>query len=418
MIRRGLVLEGGGAKGAYQFGCLWALAEHRIEFAAISGTSVGALNGALVAYDRLKEGRDYWSHLSPRKVVTPRYRWLPFSSLLMLYLASYWANRDETLPPFTTRTLGITFLYFLFMVALIGFAPLLDRSMEAPPEWGFWPRVGFASAVYGLILILWIAQWLLRRARFSVVEPRPIRNLVSRIISGHEPRMPLYITLTRQSAAFDPDRPRMYYGKRNDTLVWGAVPDEYAFPEYLNLGKMPPGLREEALLASAALPLGIFPSVELGGVTYVDGGVADNLPLDPLIRTEQCEELVIIALRPWTEAALKSHWQEKERLTRLQQLSPDDARQLYFDELSRRGGDPLHAEPFNPPVNLPLAEPASWPARVVLICPDKPLGSFLTGTMRFSGRYARRLLQQGYLDATRVINGRGAANSQFPLPSP
>src|SRR5688572_25310 len=60
MMKRGLVLEGGGAKGAYQFGCLLALAEHGIQVDAIAGTSVGALNGALVAYDRLAEGREYW----------------------------------------------------------------------------------------------------------------------------------------------------------------------------------------------------------------------------------------------------------------------------------------------------------------------------------------------------------------------
>ena len=72
MMKRGLVLEGGGAKGANQFGCLLALAEHGIQVDAISGTSVSAPNGALVAYDRLAEGR-IWSHLSPGKVVAPRY---------------------------------------------------------------------------------------------------------------------------------------------------------------------------------------------------------------------------------------------------------------------------------------------------------------------------------------------------------
>jgi hypothetical protein len=325
---------------------------------------------------------------------------------LILYVASYWNNRSEAVPPFTARNFLNTFFYFLAMLVLIGFLPLLDRGLEASTVWGFWSRVGFATVFYGLILVLWSAQWLLKRARFSVVEPLPIRKLVSKIISGQEPRLPLYVTLTRQSLAFDPDRPRMFFGKRNDELVWGAVEDDYAFPTYLNLASLPPEQREEALLASAALPLGIFPSVELGGVAYVDGGVADNLPLDPLVRDEKCEELVVIALRPWTEAALKSHWQEKERLTRLDQLLPDEARQFYFAELRRRGWDRQHAEPFDPPVNLPLIEPVQWPAQVVLICPDKELGSFLSGTIRFSGRYARRLLQQGYADTNRVIKER------------
>lgn len=43
----GLVLEGGGAKGAYQIGVWKALMEYGIKIKAIAGVSVGALNGAL-----------------------------------------------------------------------------------------------------------------------------------------------------------------------------------------------------------------------------------------------------------------------------------------------------------------------------------------------------------------------------------
>jgi predicted acylesterase/phospholipase RssA len=51
-VRRGLVLAGGGAKGAYQFGCLKAFRERQIEFDYVSGTSVGALNAVLAATGR------------------------------------------------------------------------------------------------------------------------------------------------------------------------------------------------------------------------------------------------------------------------------------------------------------------------------------------------------------------------------
>ena len=43
----GLVLEGGGAKGAYQVGAYLALMEMGFDFEAIVGTSIGALNGAM-----------------------------------------------------------------------------------------------------------------------------------------------------------------------------------------------------------------------------------------------------------------------------------------------------------------------------------------------------------------------------------
>ena len=47
--RAGLVLSGGGAKGAYQVGVIECLADHGVRLSAIAGTSVGALNGAVIA---------------------------------------------------------------------------------------------------------------------------------------------------------------------------------------------------------------------------------------------------------------------------------------------------------------------------------------------------------------------------------
>lgn len=47
--KTGLVLSGGGAKGAYQAGVVRALAESGMRIDAISGASIGALNGAVLA---------------------------------------------------------------------------------------------------------------------------------------------------------------------------------------------------------------------------------------------------------------------------------------------------------------------------------------------------------------------------------
>jgi len=48
----GIVLSGGGAKGAYEVGFLKYLAEEGIQADAIAGTSIGALNGAIYASKR------------------------------------------------------------------------------------------------------------------------------------------------------------------------------------------------------------------------------------------------------------------------------------------------------------------------------------------------------------------------------
>ena len=47
----GLVLEGGGARGAYQVGAWKALWEAGVKIKGMAGTSVGALNGALICMD-------------------------------------------------------------------------------------------------------------------------------------------------------------------------------------------------------------------------------------------------------------------------------------------------------------------------------------------------------------------------------
>ncbi len=56
-----IALEGGGAKGAYQIGVWQALEEAHIQYNAVSGSSVGALNGAMMAMRRLQEAEEIWS---------------------------------------------------------------------------------------------------------------------------------------------------------------------------------------------------------------------------------------------------------------------------------------------------------------------------------------------------------------------
>lgn len=47
-LEYGVVLEGGGARGAYQIGALKAVTEAGIRIGAVAGASVGALNGAFL----------------------------------------------------------------------------------------------------------------------------------------------------------------------------------------------------------------------------------------------------------------------------------------------------------------------------------------------------------------------------------
>lgn len=59
-MKKGLVLEGGGTKGAYQIGAYRALTDLGIQFTGIAGTSIGALNGALIAQGDFDAMEDIW----------------------------------------------------------------------------------------------------------------------------------------------------------------------------------------------------------------------------------------------------------------------------------------------------------------------------------------------------------------------
>ena len=62
-MKRALVLSGGGSKGAYEAGFLLAAKELNQHFDIVTGTSIGALNGALVAMGDY-EGLEYtWNIL-------------------------------------------------------------------------------------------------------------------------------------------------------------------------------------------------------------------------------------------------------------------------------------------------------------------------------------------------------------------
>ena len=69
MKKYGLVLAGGGGKGAYQIGAWQALREMGIEFEAIAGTSIGSINGALIAAGDYEKASEFWHNISVDKGV-------------------------------------------------------------------------------------------------------------------------------------------------------------------------------------------------------------------------------------------------------------------------------------------------------------------------------------------------------------
>ena len=95
--RVALVLQGGGALGAYQAGVYHALHEASIDVRWLCGTSIGAINGAIIAGNppekRVERLRDFWETVTTPPVRIPNIPWFTELAWNGNAHTRYWANR-------------------------------------------------------------------------------------------------------------------------------------------------------------------------------------------------------------------------------------------------------------------------------------------------------------------------------------
>jgi NTE family protein len=81
-----LVLQGGGALGAYQVGVYQAMHEAGIEPDWVIGTSIGAINAALIVGNppdqRITKLDDFWRHVEQQRTLAGPFDWLGMGNLL------------------------------------------------------------------------------------------------------------------------------------------------------------------------------------------------------------------------------------------------------------------------------------------------------------------------------------------------
>lgn len=244
MLKLGLTLSGGGARGAYEAGVVRALAEENVTLHAVSGASIGALNGALVAASpTLSEAADRLEHL--------------------------WKELGE-----------IGLLGKMIDINLIG---AIGARLTLPPEL----RYLFRLLVRDDNLF----------AEFNddgLFTNKPLRDILDDWISDDalEAGTPLHVSV---------------YEKYTDThallaalsSVCGAGDTPHS--HFLCIQDMPRHLRRKALLASAALPF-VFASQQINGREWIDGGLGDNLgetgntPTTPLIEAG-CNVIIVTLLQ-------------------------------------------------------------------------------------------------------------------------
>ena len=65
----GLVLSGGGTKGAFEMGVWKALRELKVPISCVVGTSIGAINAAMIAQNDYQIAHDFWSNVTINEVI-------------------------------------------------------------------------------------------------------------------------------------------------------------------------------------------------------------------------------------------------------------------------------------------------------------------------------------------------------------
>lgn len=105
-LRTVLVLQGGGALGAYQVGSYEAMLEQGYQPDVVSGISIGAINAALIAGNppekRLAQMKAFWDHVSIKplavwppavEMFAPYYHWLGVTQALILGQPNFFRPR-------------------------------------------------------------------------------------------------------------------------------------------------------------------------------------------------------------------------------------------------------------------------------------------------------------------------------------
>ena len=268
----GLVLSGGGAKGAYQVGVLKALQAKNVQIDAISGASIGALNGAVLASaPSLEEGvrrlEEVWQMLAenpPLQAHVPSYLRLLLNAGLALNGMTQllkWSGKARILLPMLLRTAS--------------HAKLLEKLGERLPILQEWLKKAAPDVQQGLL------------------SNDPLHDLMDQYLDldSLNKGLPLYIS------AFPSMGGEVDIGQ---CIMAELGLSDTQDSRYFHLQSIARDKQRQMLLASAALPM-LFAPQEYEGVLYTDGGQGGwqksqgNTPIRPLIDAG-CKSVVVTHL--------------------------------------------------------------------------------------------------------------------------
>lgn len=390
----GLVLAGGGAKGAYQVGAWQALREQGIEIDVITGTSIGALNAALFAADDLDKARSFWRSLSTTRLARIEPLLLLGLPLRPLGLVARGSRSPQNLTGRQLRSnvkFGAIIVLLLLVLAVI--TSFVARMSPAT-------RMYLVADViaFGVFLLLPDISELVngslisRRALFSLIDESIDW---AKVAAG---RPSVFVTLARLA--------HQKYSRKMTMVI----------PDYARLSLLEASVARACLTASMALPFGIFPRIEVGNARYMDGGVADNTPLYPAV-LEQCNRIYVVHLSPKPRHGDLNLLDDEQLEASLEQIDRDRAwtgeSALYMRNwweqrlkiVARMREVGVDEETIQTYTKERYALPGDGNTKIIHIVPRTRLGWGLFGTLIFNRRKTERLMAMGYEDAKATLAG-------------
>jgi NTE family protein len=255
-----LVLQGGGALGAYQAGVFQALEEAGVEPDWIAGISIGAFNSAIIAGnppgERVKKLREFWERVTE-----------PYGQLLLEPPPSSPAQAEAaSMAPQSTS--------FWMMASRWIPALTLDSARGLLNQWSA-GRVLF-NGTPGFFALRPVTPWLWpagSSAATSYYDTNALRSTLESVID------------------FD----RINGGPMR--LSVGAVNVQTGNFAYFDTKR--DHIRPEHIMASGALPPAFSP-VEVDGEHYWDGGLVSNTPLRWVVEHTPQRDTLVFQVDLWS----------------------------------------------------------------------------------------------------------------------
>lgn len=267
MAKLGLVLSGGGAKGAYHVGVIKALQELGIQIDMLSGASIGALNGAV-----LLSAKD--------------------QSLGLVHLEKLWDKLPDIQP--------IQFKGKESLSDFFGLKKNIDISTYISLLLASGLRLATPVGVPATLLALAFDRLDLKNLE-GVCKQEPLSEMMEQFLNLEclNDSIPFYISTYKIKDYEDAiDRLKETLAATVSFLKAEFLGVDNQFSEFYKIQDLTKDEQKSYILASAALPLIFLPQKDGKGNRFIDGGLGGalksqgNTPITPLIEAG-CTHIIV-----------------------------------------------------------------------------------------------------------------------------